>query len=60
MLKALKAAAARPRGTVCPIPGVHAAAEKALLDAMWRRGLIEYDGPIPYISKAGYSAADIL
>lgn len=60
MHRALKAAAARPRGTVCPIPGVHAAAETALLDAMLRRGLIEYDGQIPYISQAGYNAAEFL
>ena len=64
MLKALKAASQRERLTVCPIPGVHAAAEVAMLKAMLERGLIQYPadrgGHVPVISQAGLDAAEFL
>lgn len=41
MLKALKRAAGRENGNVCPIVGVHAAAEMSLLFALRRRGVID-------------------
>ena len=51
-LKALKKAASRTSGCLCPVVGVHAAAETALLAALLRRGLI-IDGPAPRISDVG-------
>lgn len=54
-IKALAKAASRPSGCLCPIVGVHAAAETALLAALSRRGLI-IDGPAPRISDAGRAA----
>jgi hypothetical protein len=60
MLRALHAAAARERGTICPIRGIHAAAEQSMLKAMFDRGLIEYTddrGPhVPLISQVGRDA----
>lgn len=56
--RALVKAMERPRKTICPIPGVHAAAEQTLLDAMDRRGLIAWDGPVPFISEAGIAALE--
>jgi len=47
---------------MCPVKTgkgrIHNAAEMRLLDALVRRGLVEYDGPIPYISAAGLAAVD--
>jgi len=53
MLKALRNAAARERGNICPIAGLHAAAETQLLAALDRRGLITWNGAVPRISDAG-------
>jgi hypothetical protein len=54
---ALCIAAQRPRKTLCPVltarGRINAAAETAMLDALYRRGLIEYNGPIPVVSNAG-------
>jgi hypothetical protein len=59
MIRALKAAAERPRGNMCPIAGVHAAAETALLKALADRGLIDaHEGLIPMINRAGRNAAE--
>lgn len=62
MLRALKAAAQRERGTICPIRGVHGFAEEALLQALIVRGLAEFSeerGPnIPVISATGRAAAN--
>lgn len=52
-MKALKRAAKRKRGNLCPVVGVHAAAETALLESLERRGLIYLDGIVPRISDAG-------
>ncbi len=62
MKKALANAAGRERGNVCPVGGVHAAAETALLAAMSRRGFIQWDGEVgwsvPRISPAGRQALE--
>jgi hypothetical protein len=59
---ALSVAAHRSRGTLCPVRTgkgrINAAAETALLDALQRRGLIDYDGPIPRINAAGVRIVD--
>lgn len=57
MQHALKAAARRERGNICPIIGVHGAAEDALIAAMEVRGFIVWDGRAPRISQAGRDAA---
>lgn len=58
---ALNVAAHRERHTLCPVLNgkggkLHAAAEQALLDALERRGLIEYLGnrAVPVLSEAGH------
>ena len=69
MMRALRKAASRERANICPIPGVHAAAETALIDALDRRGFIVWDngvargatehGPhmsVPRISESGRAA----
>lgn len=61
MIRALAKAAERPRANICPIAGVHAAAEDALVDALDRRGMIAWDGGAPNrgaprISDAGRTA----
>lgn len=53
MLTALRTAAARPSGNVCPTVGLRAAAHTALLAALWRRGLIWQDGSIIRINARG-------
>lgn len=64
MQLAINVAAHRERHNLCPVPGrngkLHAAAEQALLDALERRGLIEYLGnrAVPVLSAAGLRAAD--
>lgn len=45
-IKALKRAAARERGNICPA-GLIAAAETKLLEGLDRRGMIEWDGGVP-------------
>ena len=61
---ALQVAAQRSRRTMCPVKTakgrIHNAAEGRLLDALQRRGLIEYDGPIPYISAAGLAVVETI
>jgi hypothetical protein len=56
MRRAIKTAAERERGTYCPIKGVHAAAETMLLEALDRRGFIEWDGPIPHVNDSARAA----
>lgn len=56
MKDALEAAAKRARGNICPIRGIHAAAEQSLLDALEYRSLISYLGPVPYINDLGREA----
>lgn len=60
MFRALSKAAKRERWNICPIRGVHAAAETVLLAAMDRRGFIDWDGhphmSSPRISRKGYRA----
>jgi hypothetical protein len=62
MKYALCVAAHRPRGTLCPVLSgkgrVHAAAEDRLLEGLKRRGLIDYNGPIPIINEAGLAVAN--
>ena len=59
---ALKKAALRPRGTLCPVIGargfkVNAAAETALLESLYRRGWAENpNGCRPVITDAGRAA----
>lgn len=61
MLKALRNAASRERGNICPIAGVHANAEVMLLKAIEKRGFIEWDGDpwksAPRVNDAGRTAA---
>lgn len=58
--RALANAAKRDGGNVCPVVGVHAAAEMALLYALLRKGLIEgmdENGMgVPRINDAGRAA----
>lgn len=42
-IAALRTAANRERGNLCPIRGLRAAAEQALVDSLHRRGLVAYD-----------------
>jgi hypothetical protein len=62
MRVALETAACRERGNLCPVIGskgrMHAAAEQMLLDALEKRGFIEYLGnrAVPVINDAGRSA----
>jgi hypothetical protein len=59
MLKALRKAASREHANICPVVGVHAAAEQALIDALDRRGMIAWDNDrkmAPRISDAGRAA----
>ena len=60
MLKSLTAAATRNRANICPIKGVHAAAEGALIEAMDRVGFIAWDGEpyksVPRINDHGREA----
>jgi hypothetical protein len=70
MVRALVRAAKRERGNICPIVGVHAAAEQKLIEAMDRRGFIKWDKPegyqigsytsygAPRISPRGFAAID--
>ena len=54
--KALKRASERLSGCVCPIPGVHNAAETALLASMARHGWIDQNFGVPVITDAGRAA----
>lgn len=54
--RALRHAARHERGTVCPIPGVYGDAEEQLLQALYRRGLIEDPDRVPRITAAGRAA----
>jgi len=56
MAKALVTASQRDRANICPIPGVHAAAETAIIKAMDARGYIVWDG-VPFQSAPRISAA---
>jgi hypothetical protein len=56
--KALMKAASRERANICPVIGVHAAAEQSLIEALDRRGFILWDGPVPRISDAGRKAVE--
>lgn len=61
MRNALKVAAARERGQLCPVMGVKGriggGAERTILAALHDRGLINYFGPgIPIINDAGRAA----
>lgn len=61
MLKALKKAASREHGNICPVIGVHAAAEDVLIEALDKRGFITWDGGeafkgAPRINEAGRAA----
>lgn len=53
--RALRNATIRPRGTICPTVGVHAAASDALVNALRRKGLATYD-PSPVITETGRAA----
>lgn len=48
IIRALKKAASRERGSFCPAPGVHAAAETTLLKALDCRGFVKWDCPEGY------------
>ncbi len=54
--KALRNAAARPRGNICPTADVHAGASQRLCDALVRQGYAYMDGPSPRITDAGRAA----
>ena len=54
--KALSVASRRERKNICPVIGVHAAAEQSLIDVLVRRGWAYMDGPAPRISDAGLAA----
>lgn len=59
--KALLRAANREGGNLCPVVGVHAAAETRLLEALDRCGFIAWDGGAPFkgaprITDAGRAA----
>ena len=54
-LKALRRAAKRPHGHICPTPGVHAAAQAALLASLARSGWAD-DSHAPCITDAGRTA----
>ena len=53
--RALEIAADRPRRNICPTRA-RAAASDALVAALHRRGLVEWDGPSPRINDAGLAA----
>jgi hypothetical protein len=60
-IRVLNRAARRAEGNVCPTPGVSAAAQDRLLEALDRRGLITWDGGVafkgaPRINEAGRRA----
>lgn len=60
-MKALAKAASRERGNFCPIVGVRAAAETALLTALDKRGFVQWDSGTPFhgaprITDAGRAA----
>lgn len=57
MRRALVTASTRERANICPIVGVHAAAEDVLIEALERRGLIEWDGGVPFKSAPRINAA---
>jgi hypothetical protein len=50
----------RPRGNLCPIFGIHAAAQTSLIQSLDRKGLIEWSAEpfisIPFISDEGRAA----
>jgi hypothetical protein len=54
--RALRNASERPRGNICPVFGVHAAAEDMLLQALYRRGWADPNGCVPVITDAGRAA----
>lgn len=61
-LATLRAAAERPRGTLCPCIGargqrVYAGAEAPLLQSIYRRGWGEPNGCVPIITGAGRAIA---
>lgn len=55
-IRALRTAAHRASHFLCPVPGVHAASETALLGALRRKGLITAD-PSPRLTEDGLRAA---
>ena len=50
--QALRAAYRRANGCVCPVAGVHDAAETAVVRALQRRGLVDTE-PCPQITESG-------
>jgi hypothetical protein len=54
--RALETAATRERGTICPIPGVKAAAETVLIRSMVRSGWCTDSEVRPTITDAGRRA----
>ena len=66
MIKALQRAASRERRNFCPMP-IHAVAQTALLNALDRRGFIDWSNPnpapgdhkgVPRINARGFAAID--
>ena len=53
--RTLERAASRQRGNVCPMPGIHAAAQMAVIEALLRKGYIT-DNRIPFITEQGRAA----
>ena len=53
MLAALRAAADRPRSSLCPTKGVSGGAQTPLIAGLWRRGLIWHDGHAFRINARG-------
>jgi len=54
--RALETAASREHKNICPVRGIHAAAETAVIKALDRQGYIEWDGHVPRISQLGQRA----
>ncbi len=52
----LETAARRPGGNICPTPGIYAAAQRALVNALLRQGFAKYDGLTPVITDIGREA----
>ncbi len=49
----LKRAARRDSGSICPTPGLWAAAQESVISALIRKGLARRDGRVPVITTAG-------
>ena len=54
--RALERAAYRERGNICPVVGVHAAAETQLINALDREGYVDWDNGIPHQSAPRINA----